>query len=292
MPPYYGESPMKRYGEMVIPILLIILVAVIVGAKVFNICPPVIGDLLCDSGPVIQTLIITQDQTAAEQFAQDITTVTRVRPQIETNIQHIKEGFITSNEYDLVVLYGDSTALTDEARSELTEYVEGGGNLVIVRGAGLKQIESTGDISEFVFNWNVGDMARIIKFSPDCPTVGDCDDVGLITVTPEEMYEVSLTPTDWDHPIISRIGMEAVRDIDLTAYPEFTGITRVVDEENKKILYIDWKDAAGNTDQAAAIIVYDAGLGGGRVTYLAFNPMELNDESMFMEIVNYATGQT
>ncbi|MCD6522515.1 MAG: hypothetical protein J7K68_02100 [Candidatus Diapherotrites archaeon] len=291
---YYGGDQ-KRYAEMAIPIILVILVALVVGVKVFGLNIPVISDIM-GGGKATHTLIITneQDLESAKQFATDISSrVTKITPVVDPNVvQHLKPGYITSNNYDLVILYGDNTALTYDARKEITAYVNNGGSLLIVKGAGLKGLNADGTPSEYIFGWDVDDLATIIKFSPDCPTLTECNDVNAITVTPDQMHDVTLTPVQWEHPMIERIGLNAPLSIDITKYPNFKGIVRVVDSENKKVAWIDWYDADGKPHSAPAIIGYNAGVTGGRIVYLAYNPLELNQEDLFRNVIMWVTKET
>lgn len=293
---YYPAQ--QKMTEIAIPVILILLVAVVVGAKVFNICPPVIGDFLCGA-PSINTLVVTnpQDLESAKQFATDVSSrVTKITPNIENNVlQHIKAGTLTSGQgYDIVILFGDNTALTAEARDELAAYVNGGGSLIIIKGAGIKGMNTDGTISEYVFGWGIDDLDNVVKFSPECPILQSCDSVNQITVLPTSMNQVTLTPAGgagYDHPIVKRIGLTAPLDISVANYPNFKGIVRVVDDGGNKVAWLDWYDANGQPDSVSAIIAYQAGAG-GRVVYLAYDPLELNQEDLFRNLIQWAAKQT
>jgi hypothetical protein len=290
---YYEQQ--QKFTEMAIPAILIILVAVVVGAKVFNICPPVIGEFLCGA-PAIKTMILTseQDFADAKAFATDVSSrVTKITPNVDPNIlQHIKLGSLTSGQdYDIIVLYGDNTALTAEARKELTNYVNKGGSLMIVKGAGMKGLNTDGTTSDYVFGWSVDDLASLIKFMPDCQQIQTCSSVNQITVTPGEMSKVTMTPVQYDHPIVKRIGLVAPLEIDIAKYDNFKGVVMVEDVENKKIAWLDWFDANGKPHAAPAIIAYQAGAG-GRIVYLAYNPIELNQEDLFRNLIQWTAKQT
>ncbi len=290
---YY--PPQGKMTEMAIPIILVLLVAVVVGAKVFNICPPIIGDFLCGT-PSINTLVLTnqQDFQAAKEFATDVSSrVTKITPNVDPNIlQHIKTGALTSGQdYDIVVLYGDNTALTAEARKELAAYVNSGGSLMIVQGAGIKGMNVDGTISEYVFGWDVDDLANIVQFSPDCQVLQSCNSVNQITITPSEMVDVTMTPVKYDHPIVKRIGLTAPLNIEISSYPNFQGIVLVEDSQNNKVAWLDWFDATGKPHSTPAIIAYTAGAG-GRVVYLAYDPLELNQEDLFRNLIQWAAKQT
>ncbi len=289
---FYPKGGQNQYAEMAIPIILVILVIIVVGAQFMGICPGPLA-FMC-GGSSIQTLIITNptDYSAAKAFGSDISSrVTKITPVIDNNVQqHIKAGAITSNSYDLVILYGDNTALTTEARNEITKYVEGGGALIIVKGAGLAQMNTDGTISEYTFGWGVDDMSKIIQFEPACPTFTNCNSVNAISVLPTEMRNVQLVPTQYKHEIIQRAGITAPVSIDISKYPSFSGIVLVNEPHaSNKIAWIDWTDSTGKPQSSAAFIGYDAGATGGRVVYLAYNPLELNQEDLFRNIINWAT---
>lgn len=282
----------NQFAEMAIPIVLVILVLVVVATQFMGICPSFLG-FLC-TGESVQTLIITNsvDRAAAEDFGRDISSrVTKITPVIDDNVlQHIREGAITSNDYDLVILYGDNTALTAVAREEITAYVNSGGSLIIVRGAGLLQMQTDGSISEYTFGWSVDDMAKIVQFEPACPSFTDCNTVAAVTVLPSDMSDVQLVPTQYKHQIIERIGMTAPRAIDISKYTTFSGVTLVNEPHaSNKIAWIEWTDGSGKSQSTAAFIPYSAGATGGRIVYLAYNPIELNQEDLFRNIINWAT---
>jgi hypothetical protein len=290
---YYEQQ--QKFTEMAIPAILIILVAVVVGAKVFNICPPVIGEYLCGA-PAVQTLILTNDQDFADAktFATDVSSrVTKITPNVDPNIlQHIKAGALTSGQnYDIIVLYGDNTKLTAEARKELAAYVNKGGSLMIVKGAGVKGLNTDGTTSDYIFGWAVDELAYVVKVSPDCQVIQSCDSVNQVTVAPTEMSKVTMTPVDYNSPIIKRIGLIAPIEIDISKYPNFKGLVMVRDDDSKKIAWLDWFDANGKTHSAPAIIAYQAGAG-GRVVYLAYNPIELNQEDLFRNLIEWTAKKT
>jgi len=282
----------NQFAEMAIPIVLVVLVLVVVATQFMGICPPFLS-FLC-AGESVQTLIVTNptDYDAAKAFGTDISSrVTKITPVIDNNVQqHIREGSITSNDYDLVILYGDSTALTTEARNEITDYVNNGGALIIVRGAGLHQMNTDGSISEYTFGWAVDDMASVVQFEPDCPTFTNCNSVPAITVLPAEMADVQLVPTQYKHQIIQRIGLTTPLAITIGNYPTFSGVTLVNEPHaSNKVAWIEWTDQTGKSQSTAGFIAYDAGATGGRIVYLAYNPIELNQEDLFRNIINWAT---
>jgi len=282
----------QQFAEMAIPIILLILVGVVVATQFLGICPPGL-EFMC-GGNSIQTLIVTNpaDFAAAKNFGTDISSrVTKITPVIDNNVQqHIRTGAITSNKYDLVILYGDNTALTAEARNEITAYVNGGGALIIVKGAGLLQMQTNGQISEYTFGWAVDDMASIIQFEPACPSFTNCNSVNSVTILPAEMTNLQLTPTQYKHAIIQRVGLTAPLAIDIAKYPTFSGVV-LVDEPHaaNKIAWIEWTDTTARPQSTAAFIGYDAGATGGRVVYLSYNPIELNQEDLFRNIIQWAT---
>lgn len=289
---YYERSGSGRFMEMAIPIILIILVLLVVGAKMFNICPPIIDQWLC-TPKSNQVLILTnpQDKAAADGIKSDINTLTKTSgTMVHENIRHITPGVLTSQNYRLVILYGDNTALTNEARSELTDYVENGGTLLIIKGAGLRQLNSDKKtLSPWVFGWAVGDMARIIKFKPSCP-ITNCKIVEEITVSKDEMKELSLVPIKFDHDIITRWGVIASVDIDSNAYPDFDGAILADDLELVSVADLSWFDAEGHGHTTPALIAYDTGFGdmtGGRVIYLGYNPMQIEQETFFRNVIEF-----
>ena len=289
---FYQKGGQNQFSEMAIPIILAILVIVVVATQFMGICPGPMA-FMC-GGTSVQTLIITNptDLTAAKSFGTDISSrVTKITPVIDDNVQqHIKAGAITSNDYGLVILYGDNTALTTEARNEITKYVEGGGALIIVKGAGLAQMNTDGTISEYTFGWGVDDMSSIIQFEPACPTFTNCNSINAISVLPGEMSNLQLVPTQYKHEIIQRAGITAPVAIDLSKYPSFSGVVLVNEPHaSNKIAWIEWTDSTGKSQSTAAFIGYNAGATGGRVVYLAYNPIELNQEDLFRNIINWAT---
>lgn len=289
---FYQKGGQNQFAEMAIPIVLVILVILVVATQFLGICPGPLASFC--GGESVQTLIITNptDFEAAKAFGTDISSrVTKITPVIDNNVQqHIRAGAITSNEYDLVILFGDNTALTTEARNEITAYVNGGGALLIVKGAGLQQMNTDGTISEYTFGWAVDDMAGIIEFEPDCPMFTNCNSVNAVTVLPGAMSDLQLVPTQYKHPIIERIGMTAPQSIDLSRYPTFSGVVLVNEPHaSNKIAWIEWTDATGKAQSTAGFIGYDAGATGGRVVYLSYNPIELNQEDLFRNIINWAT---
>ncbi|MCK4327898.1 MAG: hypothetical protein KAW41_05545 [Candidatus Diapherotrites archaeon] len=282
----------KQFAEMAIPIVLVALVLVVVATQFMGICPSFLS-FLC-AGESVQTLIITNpsDYDAAKTFGTDISSrVTKITPVIDNNVQqHIRAGAITSNDYDLVILYGDSTALTTEARNEITDYVNSGGALIIVRGAGLNQMNTDGSISEYTFGWAVDDMAKIVKFEPACPSFTNCNTIGAVTVLPSDMSDVQFVPTQYKHQILTRAGITAPFKINIANYASFSGVTLVNEPyASNKVAWIEWTDGSGKGQSTAGFIAYDAGATGGRIVYLAYNPIELNQEDLFRNIINWAT---
>lgn len=289
---YYEKTGTGKFMEMAIPLILIALVLLVVGAKMFNICPPIIGDWLC-TPKNYQVVIITnsQDKAGADALRADINSITRTTgTYVQPVITHIKQGVLTSQDYRLVVLYGDETALTNQARTELTAYVENGGTLMIIKGAGLYQLNSDHKTkSDWVFGWAVGDMQRIIKFKPECP-ITNCKTVEEITVSPDEMERIALVPVQFDHPIIERWGLIAPADIEAGTYGDFSGVILTNDLELVSVASMDWFDAEGHGHSTPAIIAYNTGMGeitGGRVIYLGYDPMELRQETLFRNVVEY-----
>ena len=287
--------PQQKYADIAIPLILLILVGAVIGCKMFDVCPPFLEDIL-GGGKSVQTLIITneQDLEGARQFARDVSSrVTKITPVVDPNVlKHIRTGTITSGNYDLVVLYGDNTALTYEARKEITDYVDSGGSLLIIKGAGLKSMNTDGTISEYAFGWATDEMADIIEFKEDCPTLTKCTDIASITALASEMSEFQLTPVQYEHPLITRLGLNAPLEIDISKYPGFTGLVRVVDDGNNKVAWVDWYDADHKPHSSPAFIAYSSGMGGGRVVFLAYNPIELNHEDLFRNIIQHALKET
>lgn len=290
---YYERNGPGRFAEIAIPIILVALVLLVIGAEFFGFCPPIINELLCKSSSV-NVLILTNenDKPAADRLSDQINGLTRTTgSMVHSNIRHIKTNVLTSQDYRLVILFGDDTALTNEARTEITKYVEQGGSLLIVKGAGLQQLkEDKQTISPWVFGWGVGDMERIIKFRPDCDLDG-CKGVEDVTVPSNQMgAPVSLVPIDFDHAVIRRIGLQAPQDMNIDEYPEFDGAIRVNEYETMPVADLDWFDNERNERDTPAIITYNVGTAGtgGRVTYISYNPMQLGQESLFRNIVEYA----
>ncbi len=291
---YYGQGT-SDYKEMVVPAILILLVILVVAAKMLQMCwIPVIGPALCGSGTVSRTLILTtpENYEEASDFGKYINTkVTRTNPVVNEDIPYVSEGYLTSSNYDIVILYGGKTALTTQARDELTSYVQKGGNLMIVKGAGIKGLKSDGvTITPYIFGWQADDMGSIISFSPGCP-VENCDSVNDITVTASQMNDVRLVPTKWEHPIVSRMGINSPISLETSQYSEFSGVVEVVDEQNQKVMKISWKDGEGDVHSAPAVITYKAGATGGKVTYLGYNPQELEQETLFRNIFLHTIGE-
>ncbi|MFC2174317.1 hypothetical protein ACFLQ2_00410 [archaeon] len=285
----------NQFAEMAIPIVLVVLVLVVVATQFMGICPSFLS-FLC-AGESVQTLIVTNpsDFDAAKAFGTDISSrVTKITPVIDNNVQqHIREGAITSNDYDLVILYGDNTALTTEARKEITAYVNSGGALILVRGAGLHQMNTDGTISEYTFGWAVDDMASVVQFEPDCPTFTNCNTVAAVTALPSGMSNVQVVPTQYKHQIIERIGWTTPIGVDISRYPTFSGVTLVNEPHaSNKVAWFEWTDSTGKSQSTAAFIAYDAGATGGRIVYLAYNPIELNQEDLFRNIITWATKST
>ena len=290
---YYEKSGTGRFMEMAIPIILIILVLLVVGCKFGGFCPPPL-DRWLGTQTSNRILIITNptDHEDAKGLLAQINTVTRTTgTTIAPNVGSVGPSSLTSNNWRLVVLYGDNTALTNVARTEITNYVENGGSLLIIGGAGLQELQSDKlTISPWIFGWAVGDMSRIIRFIPDCPP-DNCQSISQITVSRDEMNPpVYLVPAQYDHPIIDRLGMDWAREIPLANYPDFGGVTLVKDQELVYVATIDWMDSGGRVHQTDAIIAYDtgtAGMTGGRVMYMAFNPMDIDHEELFRTVIEY-----
>ncbi|MBN3036858.1 MAG: hypothetical protein JW834_00250, partial [Candidatus Diapherotrites archaeon] len=103
----------------------------------------------------------------------------------------------------------------------------------------------------------------------------------------------TLTPTNWDHPVIKRIGLAAPLDLNLAAHPEFTGAVMVQEvDANNKVAWIDWYDADHKPHSTPAIIAYSAGVGGGRIIYMSYDPLELGQEDLFRNVIMWAVGET
>ena len=281
------ESLSEKYGDWLIPLILVLLVGGILVIKVFNLYwVPVLGPLL-NPGGVTRVLILTNpdDYESAKVFASQMQSrVPGLTAVIDDNVvQHVRKGYITSNRYDLVVLYGDHTELTPEARAEIAAFVNNGGNLLIFKGAGLKDSEDP-----FVFAWSVEDLAGIISFAPDCGDIEDCRDVSAITITGADMGgKATFVPVQWDHPMIKRIGIQAPMDLDVPS--SFTA-TKVLDLANQRIAYLEWKDANGKPHSIPAIIAYQSGVS-GRILYLAYNPLDLQQEALFRNAILWVTGK-
>ncbi len=287
------ENFNEKYGDWAIPIILVVLIGGLLAIKVFNMYwVPVIGPMIVGPEGIIRTLVITNpdDYDAAKQFASDMRSkVPGVVAVIDDNVlQHIKEGYITSNKYDLVVLYGDKTALTYDARKEIASYVNSGGNLMIIGAAGLRDMTSDGTISPYTFSWSVDDMAGIVSFAPDCGEAVECN-VDAIKVSPAEIGDkITFVPVLWDHPIIARMGVNAPVEMDVT--PQFKGLTRVQDLANQRIAYLEWRDADNKPHSVPAIIAYQSGVS-GKVVYLAYNPLELKQEALFRNTILWVAGK-
>ncbi|MCD6414185.1 MAG: hypothetical protein J7L23_00975 [Candidatus Diapherotrites archaeon] len=291
---YYG-SPASKYAEMAIPIILIIVVLLVVGAKFYGVCIPGL-DFICASKSYEVLILTTQtSKPSAEALKNRLgTLVGTTAVYVQPNVNDITPGVLTSQNYKLVMLYGDDLALTNKARTELANYVKNGGSLLILKGAGLRQLKSDGSLSEFVFGWGVGDMNSIIKFRPSCP-ITNCNSVSDVTVTRDELgSEVSFVPINFNHPIIKMLGLRAAQKFDLTQKDKFDSITLVNDEGLVAIASLDWFDAEGKPRSTPAIITYDTGSigAGGRVTYLAFDPLQLDYESLFTNVMRYSLRTT
>ncbi len=277
----------ESYKDWAIPLILVLLIGGILAIKVFNwYWVPVIGPMICAQG-MTKAIILTNpmDYESAKEFGNQIkSNVPGVWVVVDDDVvTHVRKGYLTSNKYDLVILYGDHTKLTPEARSEIAAFVNNGGNLLIYKGAGLKDNEDP-----YVFAWNVEDLAPLISFSPDCGNIDNCNNISAITVTASEIgNKITFVPVQWDHPVIKRIGIEA--PLDLQVPGGFT-LTKVLDQGNNKLAYLEWKDSEGNVHSVPAIIAYQSGMS-GRIMYLAYNPLDLKQEALFRNAIMWVTGK-
>ena len=281
------DSISEKYGDWVIPLILIILIGGLLAIKVFNMYwVPLVGPMLC-SGSISRALILTNptDYNSASTFAKEMQSrVPGLTTVLDDDVvTHVRKGYITSNNYDLVVLYGDHTKLTPAARSEIASFINDGGNLLIFKGAGLKD-----ENDPYVFNWGVEDLSSYISFSPDCGDIDMCNDVSAITITGSEIgKKITFVPVQWENPIIKRIGIQAPLDMDVPS--SFTA-TRVQDLGNNKIAYLEWRDTNNKPHSIPAIITYTTGMS-SRVLYLAYNPLDLKQEALFRNAIMWVIGK-
>ncbi len=277
----------ESYKDWVIPLILVLLIGGILAIKVFGwYWVPILGPMLCP-GSITRAIILTNptDASAAHDFAKEIkSSVPEIWAVVDDDVvTHVRKGYLTSNKYDLVILYGDHTKLTPDARSEIAAFVNNGGNLLIYKGAGLKDSEDP-----YVFAWNVEDMASLISFAPDCGEIENCNNVSAITIPASEIgSKLTFVPVQWDHPVIKRIGIQAPMDLNVPG--GFTA-TRVQDLGNNKLAYLEWKDSEGNVHSIPAIIAYQSGMS-GRIMYLAYNPLDLKQEALFRNAMLWVTGK-
>jgi len=293
---YYGTQ--KKY-EMAIPVILVLLVAIVVAAKMGIFCPPIIGDLLCKP-PSAQILVIDENAGEAKALAEQINSI--IRSNIATYLDDpciIEGGYLTTNNFKLVILAGETTALPNHARDEITSYVENGGSLMILKGAGLKEYNSVcSETSTLSFNWRIDDMVRIIKFKPDCRDLSQCNEVSHITVTKDQMNDLTFTPINWEHPIIQRAGITIATKYTIENYPDFDSVLLVQDLDPKVVVAKwGWTDGEGKHHSTPAVIAYDAGtagITGGRVVYLSYNPLQfgMNQETLFRNIIEWSCKET
>ncbi len=281
------EGVSEKYGDWVIPLILVLLIGGILAIKVFNLYwIPVLGPMLVNQG-VTRVLILTNpsDYESANAFAGQLRSMV---PNMATVVDddlatHVRKGYITSNKYDLVVIYGDNTKMTPEARAEIASFVSSGGNLLVYKGAGLKDTEDP-----YVFSWQVEDLTPLISFAPDCTNVDNCNDVSQITITASEIGgAIEFVPVQWDNPIIARAGITSTMKLDV---PANFSLVKVQDLGNNKLAYLEWKDASGNPHSVPAIIAYQSGVS-GRIMYLAYNPLDLKQEALFRNAMMWLTGR-
>ncbi len=281
------EGASEKYGDWLIPLILVLLIGGILAIKVFNMYwIPVLGPMLTTHG-LTRVLILTNptDYEAANNFAAELRSVFPNMATVVDNdlAEHVRKGYITSNHYDLVVIYGDHTKMTPAARTEIASFVSSGGNLLIFKGAGLKDTEDP-----YVFTWQVGDLAPIISFAPDCTNIDNCNSTSQITVTASEIgNKISFIPVQWENPIIKRSGITSTMELDVPA--NFT-LVKVQDLGNNKLAYLEWKDTNGDVHSVPAIIAYQSGIS-GRVMYMAYNPLDLKQVALFRNAILWLTGK-
>jgi hypothetical protein len=291
---YYGAQ--KKY-EMAIPIILVLLVAVVVAAKVGLFCPDVFVDLgLCGSKNA-QILVISEDGQA-EDIANWINNklVRESSATFQTTTCDIEGGYLPSNHFKLVILAGDQTALPSHARDEITSYVENGGSLIILKGAGLRHYDSSCmQTSRLSFGWGIDDMSRIIQFKPNCPNIGECNQVSHVTINKDQMNDLHLITADWDHPIIVNSGLDVgpSTPFPVEEFPDFDGIIQVTDTNSHRIANWRWITPEGGTKIVPAVIAYEVGMAGtgGRVVYMAHNPFQfgIEQETLFRNTIEWCS---
>lgn len=283
---YYGEGGLKKYFEMSVPIVIIILIVLIVAVKLFNQCwIPVLGDILCDTGGMHVIIICDYVETPdVKRFENEITHRTRIKADISPPTW-VSEAYLTgSKQPDLVIIYGDKTRLTDQNREELAAYISGGGGVMIVGEAGI-----TDPDDPHIFSWKVDDMAPMIKFEPDCEYLDQCRaGVSIGAGIPPSGSGLRLVPggADWHHPVIERSGGFPY---DMAALGKIPGKVTTVEPHLPPTAWFEWQ-TDGKIHSTPAIIIYAPGVTGGRLTYLAYDPTKVEQRTLMENLMDYTAG--
>ncbi|MGC9113671.1 MAG: hypothetical protein ACP5IG_01085 [Candidatus Micrarchaeia archaeon] len=238
----------KGGTEGAIPVILLIILAVFIGAK-FGLIPvqgiPILENLV--GGATTKVAVVghlspeMNEILSSEQIAviKKVTTVPDISP------DDVGRGFSLKN-YDVVILQGRRDC-SFAAREKLADFVNGGGKLIVIGDACTTVREDP-----TVYGWKIG-----------VHTLGDVMPVEIGKLS-RNFAEGRLRVYNWDHPIFNGLTGAQQR-----GYVDFSGdIVKVTPTKGEVLAAVD----TGDSTQVYYGIIESKGLGLGKVIYFAFDP--------------------
>jgi hypothetical protein len=289
--PYYGGYGRKRYMEGLIPLIILVLIAIVLLGKTTNVFCGVPGLSAIFCGTQIVNIAVIGDFNGVEGDYQ----TNLVAPELKALLDgplgksynmyyatYAPSTFVYAQEallqnYDMVILVGDQ-AFTRPVKDAVGRYISGGGKLVVIGDAGVRDPDDP-----LYIGWGGGMFDNFpVRVSPNA----DID-------SPIELSSPVIQIADIGHPIVRGYGVtlnleEVVDKPNCSANLNLLDVTPT----GGGIVAILSGDADGTRTDVPGIVESSAGffgLGGGTVIYFAYDPG--CTPNMWISAAGYITGR-
>ena len=274
MPYYYEESGLKKYGEGLIPIVILVLIGVVlIGKTTTAFCGmPGLDQVLCTRGGnviigVIGNFAGTGDDPTQINAANLESVLNNEgarygiywRPINEEILEFPREKLLS--DFDAVMVVGDTT-LSYAVRDAIGNYIAGGGNVILVGDAGTQDPNDP-----LICGWSsaaFGDHAPV-RMSPVGGMADGCVKQKIITGKPVLSF--------WgEHPVLHDVAEQYSLDLTKTDCKTIKAID-VVPRTDLGAETIAMLTGTGDGKEIAVPgIVEKATTFGGKVIYFDYDP--------------------
>lgn len=258
----------KGGAEGAIPIILLIVLAVFIGAK-FGLIPvqgiPILENIVGGTKTSVGVIGHLSPEMSSILTSEDFSAIKKITVIDDISPDDVARGLPLKN-FDMVILQGRRDC-SYSAREKIADFVNGGGKLIVI-GDSCTTVRD----DPTVFGWKIG-----------VHTMGDIMPVEI--GKPRRTFaEGRLKVYNWEHPIFN--GLTGPQQ---KGYVDFSGdVVQVTPTKGEVIAAVD----TGDVSQVFYGVVESKSLGLGKVIYFAFDPAKsTQSKTMIYQTMLYITGR-